>query len=490
MYSKYQQIDDFLKIWRDVAKENPNFSFLDHRKTVYHYLTRLGVSDYDQNLTINESIFPNWTKRFTNVENIDCFVSESWRYFCQFVNRGEPRNDNIKVYIPLDSKHIYNGANMIFDFLAQNNIHHTSKIGKHIRFDDIVVRLDDTQTAEKLLNFINSNTYIQEGLIKPNPFAYNKNGIALACDGMLSYNETVANIISFYIENARKTNTLDKVGVQEFYNFVNNYYQDVFSNNNYNRLIADFNINKFEEMGDYAITNYKQVLALIIKSADHNFTFDNYLNHFKACETGARDIDYLSNMPLAKQEELNANKQTETFLLEVISAMASKYGKEPAINCVKNYINTGKSSFITRDYNLRQRVLNYSLADKINNILQNNVLSFENYISLIEQKNNFDVNKEQILNSALMSTYNKYEALSGQGKSYMTSALSQLLLYNSYLGFTKTNGARGSMINGVSVNDVKKMLMTKYGYEDINAGVLLQIVTRYVDDILNIQKKY
>lgn len=170
--------------------------------------------------------------------------------------------------------------------------------------------------------------------------------------------------------------------------------------------------------------------------------------------------------------------------------MASKYGKETAINSVKNYINTGKSSFITRDYNLRQRVLNYSLADKINNILQNNVLSFENYISLIEQKNNFDVNKEQILNSALMSTYNKYEALSGQGKSYMTSALSQLLLYNSYLGFTKTNGARGSMINGVSVNDVKKMLMTKYGYEDINADVLLQIVTRYVDDILNIQKKY
>ena len=48
MYNKYQQIDDFLKIWRDVAKENPNFSFLDHRKTVYHYLTRLGVSDYDQ----------------------------------------------------------------------------------------------------------------------------------------------------------------------------------------------------------------------------------------------------------------------------------------------------------------------------------------------------------------------------------------------------------------------------------------------------------
>ena len=72
----------------------------------------------------------------------------------------------------------------------------------------------------------------------------------------------------------------------------------------------------------------------------------------------------------------------------------------------------------------------------------------------------------------------------------MTSALAQLLLYNSYLGFTKTNGARDSMINGVSVNDVKKMLTTKYGYEEINTDALLQIVNMYVNDVLNMQKTY
>lgn len=497
MYNKYQQIDDFLKMWRDVAMENPNFSFLEHRKTVYHYLTRLGVSDYDQNLTINESIFPNWTKRFAKTENISCFVSKTWQYFCQFVNHCNPSNDNIKVYIPLDSAHIYEGANMIFDFLAKNNIRHDSKIGKHIRFDDIVVRLDTVESAEELLNFINGNSYIKEGLIAPNPFAYSKDGIALACDGMLSYNETVANIISLYIENAKKTNTLDKIGIQNFYNFLNDYYQDIFFNNNYNRLIADFNIEDFDEMSDYAITNYKQVLALIIKSVDSNFTYADYINHFKACETGSRNIDYLSKSPFTKQAEETADKEVETLLLEVINIMTIKYDRESAIRNVKNYINTDRSNFITRDHNLRQRAVNMSLANKVNGIIRNNDLSIEEYISLLEQKSKIQeqsngtvYNKEQILINALQNTYNKYEAIENNGRSYMISALAQLVFYNSYSGFTRDNGTRDSVMNNISIIDVKQILMTKYGYNKIDNDTLLEAVNMYVDDILSMQKMY
>ena len=40
-----------------------------------------------------------------------------------------------------------------------------------------------------------------------NPFAYNKHGLALACDGEISYNSTIARCISIYIhENNTKSN--------------------------------------------------------------------------------------------------------------------------------------------------------------------------------------------------------------------------------------------------------------------------------------------
>ena len=96
------------------------------------------MSGYD-----NEHFFPYWIKRFEGKKNITTFVNPNWSYFCQFVNKMPHSTERfIKLYIPIDAEHLYDGANILFDFLERNNITHLSKISKKVRVDNVIVRLN------------------------------------------------------------------------------------------------------------------------------------------------------------------------------------------------------------------------------------------------------------------------------------------------------------------------------------------------------------
>ena len=201
--NRYKRMDDFIQRWKQIALENPNVSFDDVaiQNAIYSDLVRIGVSDSERKHDLShEGVFQRWVDDFASVSNIDVFVADDWQYFCQFINRKSevvgPEREAIKVYIPLDRMHVENGAKMIFSFLAKNNIAHASKVGKNIRFDDIVVRLSSEEDARQLLNFVDSVPYLKEGMLEPNPFAFNNQSIALVCDRKLSYNSTISGISS------------------------------------------------------------------------------------------------------------------------------------------------------------------------------------------------------------------------------------------------------------------------------------------------------
>ena len=402
MSNKYNQIDSFLKIFRDIALENPQISFLsnDAKDMIYGQLIRLNVSKEDRRYDVSNEHFYDWIKRYQNVENINCFIDPDWSYFCQFQNGYWSTNEHIKVYIPLDSKHIKEGANLIFDFLAKNNVTHISKIGKKIRFDDIVIRLTNEQDARNLIEFVKQNSYINEGLILPNPFAYNKDGLALACDGEISYNSTIARCISIYIHEKKQIQRLNEVSVNDFYNFLINYYNKVFiTENNYEKIIKDFKLNEYNEYLDLEIKNYKQVLALIIKSASPDFGYEDYVKHFNDCLNN--DDKRKTNefgMGLAKEYSEKNNINLDNLVLELVWVMSNKYGNSTAINSIKDYLNTGIPNRITRDNNLRKRVIDCNLKDYINKYLNENHLTFEvylNYLQTASMKNEQHLGKQK-----------------------------------------------------------------------------------------------
>lgn len=335
----YKKIDEFLKFWRDIAKENPNTTITD--KMVYHELIRLGVNEYDKKVDLTTSnsrpfnnssvrgVFESWISYYQFNSNINVFNSPSWPYFCQFTSKENiaSAKNHIKVYIPLDSGHIEEGAKLIFDFLSRNNIPHRSKIGKHIRFDDIVIRLINPEDAEKLIEFVHSNLYLECGLIEGNPFAFQKDGIALACDGELSYNDTVATLIAHYINTKKNKRELDNIDVRDFYNHIVN----VYNNDELIKYIFSvYSDNKLFE-------NYKQVLELIIISADPSFTFEDYIKHYK------------------KHSNYGVNEK-EMILKDAIITTANKYDEYQVYFALKKLFSEHSYKAFTDDNHARTKL--------------------------------------------------------------------------------------------------------------------------------------
>ena len=161
--------------------------------------------------------FSKWKNRFAN-KKVNAFCDEeNWRYWFQFVNNLSGCNEYIKLYIPIDYEHLLDGATMLFSFMDKENISHQSKIASIMRIDNVIVRIrkDDYEALDKILNYINNNEYIRNGLNKCNPFVPTINGIGVMQEHGNSYNDDLSSIISSFIMEARRNNKSD-VNIQEF----------------------------------------------------------------------------------------------------------------------------------------------------------------------------------------------------------------------------------------------------------------------------------
>ena len=363
MQERYERIDQFLKFWRDICIENSDYYI--NKDDIYSRLIRLGV-DYKKDYNVDlADTFDKWIEYYSNNPNIMVFNSPNWQYFCQFRSRDNKTTrakNHIKIYIPLDSEHIEKGAEMLFDFISVNNISHVSKIGKKIRFDDIVIRVVDEYDARKILNFVNNNKYIQEGLLKPNPFAFSQDGIALACDGHISYNNVISHLINAYIVD-KKGKDLNAIGFEDFYNFVIDIYNKEFTLNQDN--IFRHMIMQTGYRNDYIENrnNYMEVCELILSSINTNFNLNDYFNFFNSCLVKSSQI-------VLSREEVN------DLLLSAASTIA-KAGYN-AYNQIQAYVDNNDELMITSRNGLRKELISKNFRQNL--IRELNGISVSKYI--------------------------------------------------------------------------------------------------------------
>jgi hypothetical protein len=232
--ARVQEIQGFLDHIATIIRDNPGLYV--NKDIVYRELCKWGIKNTDlgadyQGYNIG-ALFNMWSQRFRNHKNIDVFCSPDWPYFCQFVNNYSAPAHNIKLYLSLDKEHIFEGANQLFDFVNSLGIKHQSKIGKQIRSDGIVIRLDyrDVDSAKKIIDFINSNPYIRAGMNRVNPFLPSIKGVGYMVESGISYNSEIAEQVSNYL-NILKQQGKCFGNVEEFRQFVeqNAYHKEVIS---------------------------------------------------------------------------------------------------------------------------------------------------------------------------------------------------------------------------------------------------------------------
>lgn len=390
-----QRINEMLSFWAEVYRSNPNKEFSDNQ--FYHRLIFQDVKREDRSISLSDqpskddpnyvknyrkispicypnSTFNNWIQYYSDSPQTECFVSANWRYFCQFIskdNQARMAREHIKMYIPLDGNHIEKGAKMIFDFLEKNKISHLSKIGREIRFDNIVVRLINPEDAKKLIQFVSSNPYLQEGLIKPNPFAFQQNGIAMAVDGSLSFNQTVSQLLKAYMDYKRDSRSLNNVNVDEFYGFIRKLYMDQFITHRNDRLQQIMGWNPEEEK------NYREVIALIIKVHNKDFTLDDYFEHYSNC----------SNISMLSERQIT---DTNRILLEALQAMTIRF-RVNGIHQVKSFYETGNPTLITSKNDFRRRITSCGFRESLNAILHQRRMTFEQYAQMLLDQYHIDL---------------------------------------------------------------------------------------------------
>ena len=86
----------------------------------------------------------------------------------------------------------------------------------------ILIRVNTLEDAKTIIDFVDGNDYIKEGLIKVNPFIPNFKGIGITMDNCYAYNFVVAELIGEYIKKEKLENKLDEVSIENFNLFVKN----------------------------------------------------------------------------------------------------------------------------------------------------------------------------------------------------------------------------------------------------------------------------
>ena len=223
--SKITKINSFLAYIDEIKKSNPGF--LANDGFVYRELIRYGLSGEDINedrtLVDCSVFFDRWVKDYQSDPNINVFVSPTWLSFCQFKKGVIDDNgkDFIKLYIPIKYDHLYEGAKLLFNYIKSLGVDHASKISRFVRSDNVVVRLraTDIEYAKKIIDFVNGNAYLKEGLNSTNPFVPTYKGIGIMRESGISYNGRIADNIADFI------NSLD--GNKDMFMFDNSKHESI-----------------------------------------------------------------------------------------------------------------------------------------------------------------------------------------------------------------------------------------------------------------------
>ena len=203
--NNYLLMQSFLDIIKELSISNPDKEITS--EIVYSVLIRYNIPANQKPLENIQELYRNFYKRYQKNDNINVYEVPNFN-FLVFSN-GKISGNEIKLYLPYDAKHISKAGEMIFDFLAKNDITHQSKISHVVRNDDLVIRVNTLEDANFIINFINSNNYLRSNLLNVNPFLPNQNGIGITMDNGYSFNDALCNIIADLIYLLKRENRLN-----------------------------------------------------------------------------------------------------------------------------------------------------------------------------------------------------------------------------------------------------------------------------------------
>ena len=399
----------------------------------------LQVTDIDRrtNRGMNiEPLWKGWEKHFKRSSSSVRPVLDDYFLGFDSVRRIED-GDFIKLYVPLDLKHLDKGVKLLFDFINKEGIVHSSKVRRIMAADNVIVRLrkGDYKSRDKILDFINNNNFFKDSFNKPNPFVPTmSNNIGIMDEHGNSYNSDISYYIAEYINRSKQMSN-PNVSAEGFHNFLlyccehnirfdgktpfdysllKTYENSLFGfkldnveekNNNFSEeqkhaIFMDAIKNTFSH---YGIKQIKDAIFYIIDEEDYTFISN------KDCDYNIRALlkdnvmpgdivkyidNYLRNknqldMRLKIKEKIDLyvnqlfSNQLTILFDEICTLTLEKYGDVALRNAIKNFINKNETKGFSR----------FGLNSDIN---------YREKLSMFDRKSMYGIMYESLINKGVM----------------------------------------------------------------------------------------
>lgn len=313
--------------------------------------------------------YPIWMANLGKLNNLDLHLPKKSKDFLQL--RNVPSNVNvenyIKLYIPIHRSHFNQCVQVLFTFLSNENIIHDSKIRNQISDDAIVVRVTNKEDVERIINFIKQNELFNTALLKPNPFAPKKDGIAIVKDGHLSYNSILCYYIEDYIKHEKHC-----ISLPRFYGYLEKSYQEAFVLGYHLSVLAhshhiDY---QFKHEEDYYKKMYddKYITEILMKVVGGHESYEGILLPIYENTKEETNIDELRLFARKKELEYHNACDILNKALEINSRLM---GVNNTVNAFNMFVGHGSAMGFTRkenarkliEENLSREVLSYILKD-------------------------------------------------------------------------------------------------------------------------------
>lgn len=450
MITNYELQQYFLDIIKQFSISNPDKNI--HENFIYSQLIGFNIQNNQGPYQDVIGCFCGWLDRYKQNRNINVFNVANRPGFLWF-SHGKIKGNEIKLYIPLDKNHLKEGANQLFDFISTTGIVHQSKIADIIRNDNVVVRVTTMEDAKTIIDYVHTNPYLKEGLMKVNPFLPTCNGVGITMDNNFSYNMTVCTVISEFLNLLKQHNRLDLFTVVE----LNKYIKSSIAN------ISDLDL--------------KDIYSLLARTTDPNFKLQDFVDHanYKLSDKYTSNRERIVDPEFYFEQAIKITntlypQNTKTAILEYLKGNPNYFtNREKARDGLIKYVHPGDVINLMRT-KLNQN--NIQIPNSDNELV-------DNYLSILlnkELKKDIDRSFE-IIKTAYINTLNKYNYEQAR------TAIKTLLLTGEIHFFTNQFGDRKKLKELMMTKDVRKIILANINIENLDINNVDEIVNRFEEII-------
>ena len=458
------------EIYNDYKENNKDFTM--GPEEIYTRLIKYGVKDYDENVSPDLIML---ARRMADISGDNAFgETNNPRFF--YSNHGIVNNANaINLHVPLKALDIGRNLYILLDFLRKNNINYRLKVYPQIRNNNVVLKVDNLEAANKIIAFINSSQ-LRKNMLDPNPMLANVKGVGVCEDHFFSYDYKMCEILAEILNSGLTLNSLSfletlnkKIAATSDPNLKKLYLNAKAIQESYQKKSDKFNLLlkvMNETYNRYGLKHLKNALKAYLDGNAKLFSRGtkeiNYrellVNNILPVElysimlekTGTnKKIDMINKFvdpvyPYRKKETPLENNKDEEILLDLIEKILAKYGEDKAAQALTYYAFRNDSGLLTNnEKNKKAKDLNHDnvlkiIKDRVGNI-DNLEIACQEYIDAIkviksaeEMQNSFPENNLGKIVKATIDKYGKQYARMGIWAYARTGTIAFLSDENNY----------------------------------------------------------